>query len=177
MVAVGVSGHRVLGDIEGVCDLIDTALEVIATAHADVNLRIISPLAEGADRMVAQQALDKLNASLVVPLPLPVSEYLQDFNTPESKAEFLRLLERAEEVLLLPNAGSREQCYLAAGMYVIKQCDILIVVWDGQPSRGTGGTAEIVHEARKLGLPIVWVHTSKRDPERITYENFNQETT
>jgi len=177
LVALGVSGHRVLGDIEGVWNLIDTALEVIATAHADANLRIISPLAEGADRMVAQQALDKLNASLVVPLPLPITEYMQDFNTPESKAEFLRLLERAEEVIEPPNAGSREQCYLAAGMYVINQCDILIAVWDGQPSRGTGGTAEIVQEARKLGLPIAWAHTNNRDPERITYENFNPEIT
>jgi hypothetical protein len=177
LVAVGVSGHRVLRDIEGVCDLIDAALEVIVTTHGDVTPRIISPLAEGADRLVAVRALDKLNASLVVPLPLPVSEYLRDFDTPESKAVFLRLLERAEEVIELPNAGSREQCYLAAGLYVLNHCDVLIAVWDGEPARGTGGTAEIVHEARRLGLPIAWVHTSNRDPERITYENFKQETT
>lgn len=171
------SGHRILRDIEDVCDLIDAALEVIVTTHGDANLRIISPLAEGADRLVALRALDQHNASLVVPLPLPVSEYMRDFDTPESKAEFLRLLERAEEVIELPNAGSREQCYLAAGLYVLNHCDVLIAVWDGEPARGTGGTAEIVHEARRLGLPIAWVHTSKRDPERITYENFEQETT
>ena len=177
MVAFGVSGHRKLADSEHTTRAVDEALDKILSRFGDETLRVISPLAEGADRLVALRALDQHNASLVVPLPLPVSEYMLDFNTPASKAEFLRLLERAEEVIELPNAGNREQCYLAAGMYVIKHCDVLIAVWDGQPSRGTGGTAEIVHEARKLRLPIAWIHTGNRDPERITYENFNQETT
>lgn len=177
MVAVGVSGHRKLADSEHTTRAVDEALDKILNIFGDETLRVISPLAEGADRLVALRALDKHNASLVVPLPLHVSEYLLDFDTPASKAEFLKLLERAEEIIELPIVGSREQCYLAAGMYVIKHCDVLIAVWDGEPSRGTGGTAEIVQEARKRGMPIAWVHTGKQDPERITYENFNQETT
>jgi hypothetical protein len=36
--------------------------------------------------------------------------------------------------------------------------DRLVAVWDGLPARGVGGTAEVVADARELGLPVevVW---------------------
>ncbi|MBC7286792.1 MAG: hypothetical protein H5T86_01865 [Armatimonadetes bacterium] len=53
----------------------------------------------GADGLVARVVLAREGARLIVPLPLPVEEYLEDFATEESKAEFRELLGRAEEAI------------------------------------------------------------------------------
>jgi hypothetical protein len=46
----------------------------------------------------------------------------------------------------------------------------MIAVWDGLPSQGRGGTAEIVERARKLGKPIchVWAGNYKKDTTKRT---------
>lgn len=53
----------------------------------------VSPLAEGADRLVSKEILGwhstKCEPScLEVPLPMPADEYAKDFTRPEYKAEF-----------------------------------------------------------------------------------------
>jgi hypothetical protein len=62
----------------------------------DSPLVVLSALAEGADRLVAQRVLTRANARLIVPLPLARDEYMQDFESDESKREFLDLLARAD---------------------------------------------------------------------------------
>lgn len=160
MIAVGVSGHRNLQDLEIVSNAVDEALREILATFGDNSLQVISPLAEGADRLVVWRAMANYSVRLIVPLPLEMSDYMLDFDSINSKSEFLTLLEQAELVIELPNAGSRELCYLAAGMYVLDHSDVLITVWDGEPPRGTGGTAEIVAEARRRGMPIAWVQVA-----------------
>ncbi len=44
------------------------------------------------------------------------------------------------------------------GHYVLDNCDVLIAIWDGEPSRGQGGTAEIVEKARAMGRKLYWIH-------------------
>ncbi|OEV05450.1 hypothetical protein [Streptomyces oceani] len=41
----------------------------------------------------------------------------------------------------------------------------LLAVWDGQPSRGYGGTAEVVAYARRMGVPVtvLWPEGATRD--------------
>ena len=160
MVAVGVSGHKDLIDLEAVTNAIDEALRTILAAYGDDSLQVISPLAEGADRVVAWRAMENYVGRLVVPLPLEMSDYMLDFKSISSKAEFIILLEQADQVFELPAEDTREACYLAAGMYVLDHSDVLIAVWDGAPARGTGGTAEIVTEARKRGMPLAWVQVA-----------------
>ena len=157
MVSVGVSGHRNLPDLEIVSNAVDEALREILAAFGDNSLQVISPLAEGADRVVAWRAMANYSMRLVVPLPLELSEYMLDFDSITSKSEFITLLEQADQVFELPPEDTREACYLAAGMYVLDHSDVLIAVWYGEPARGRGGTAEIVMEARERGMPLAWV--------------------
>jgi len=56
---------------------------------------------------------------LIVPLPLLQADYMQDFTTDASKSEFLALLQKAEQVITLPPAGSREAAYEAAGAFCL----------------------------------------------------------
>ena len=64
-------------------------------------LVLLSPLAEGADRLAARVVL-ACGAHLIVPLPMPQVVYEQDFQTPASLAEFRELLQRADRHFELP---------------------------------------------------------------------------
>src|SRR4029077_14955759 len=50
--------------------------------------------------------------------------------------------------------------------------DLVIAVWDGKPSRGVGGTADIVANARNLAKPLVLIHP---DSVMIERERFSPE--
>src|SRR5437763_792596 len=71
-------------------------------------------------------------------------------------------------VMELPACETRAEAYEQAGQYVVERCDVLIALWDGQPPRGKGGTAEIVEWARERRVPLLWIHTEP--PFRIVEE-------
>ncbi len=181
MVRVGVTGHRILTQTKRIDTGIDAVLAAIGSKFPGATLCLLSPLAEGTDRLVARRVLQRPNSRLVFPLPLPRDEFERDFTSAESTDEFRRLLDRADEVIELPAQGSRSEAYRAAGMYVLDRCDTLIAVWDGQEENETG---KVVAEARRRKLPIAWIHAGNRDPQtnrptslgdeqgRVTFENF-----
>ena len=49
------------------------------------------------------------------------------------------------------------------GRYVVDHCDVLIALWDGMPSSGQGGTAEIVSYAKEQCRPVVIFSTETGD--------------
>ena len=140
---------------------------------AGLALVVVSALAEGADRLVAAEVLADPDSRLEVAIPLPVDDYVEDFRTGESKEEFRRLLGRARPIDIweAPDGLEREEAYERAGRYVVDRCDALIAVWDGEKSRGRGGTAEIVGYAQEHGVPIAWVHTAGGPPISYALEN------
>jgi hypothetical protein len=163
-VTVGVTGHRFLGDEARIAAGVDQALDRIQRAFGgtgSIALTVLSSLASGADQLVARRALVRPGTELVVPLPLPLADYARDF---ESREPFQALLARAARVVELPPAATRDEAYLAAGRYVIEHSDVLLAVWDGQPARGVGGTADIVAEARRRGRPLAWIQGRNRAP-------------
>ena len=74
--------------------------------------------------------------SLEVVLPLSIEDYLNDFNTNESKEEFKKLLASANSTKSCPPAESREAAYENAGQYVVNHCDVLVAIWDGKAAAG-----------------------------------------
>jgi len=121
---------------------------------------IVSALAEGADRLVAREVLNDPDAVLEVALPLPRADYVQDFTTAQSREEFKSLLDQARVIAMMPPSESREAAYAAAGRYIVDRVDVLVALWDGEPSRGVGGTGEIVAEARDRRLPLFCIRPS-----------------
>lgn len=150
---VGVSGHRHLADTGAVGKAVDDLLDELLAERSAANLVAVSSLAEGADRVVAERALAR-GGSLEVHLPLPPDDYADDF--PATTAEFDALLGAARSVTVVPpdSEGSREAAYERAGLAVLDGCDVLVALWDGEPARGRGGTAELVAEARRQGRPV-----------------------
>jgi hypothetical protein len=170
---IGVTGHREVDDPETLGRAIREALGrlndfVAGSRGAELVPVVVSALAEGADRLVAEEVLAEKGARLEVALPLPREDYLDDFQQRGSKQEFQSLLERASDIWQAPAGLSREDAYERAGHYVVDRSDAVIALWDGEPARGRGGTAAIVAYARGRGVPLVWVKT-KGDPA-VVYE-------
>lgn len=157
---VGVSGHRLLADPAAVAAEVDRVLDRLVAATPGADLVAVSSLAEGADRIVAARVL-AYGGRLEVVLPLAADDYASDFGAAASLQEFDELLDAATQVVVVPadeTDPSREAAYARAGTAMLRASDVLLALWDGQPARGRGGTAQVVAQARELGLPVEVVH-------------------
>ena len=183
---IGVSGHRLPpklpveaeAPVRALLDrilatIVDTAREIesgyavlarsrasdpasAATSLADTFV-IISSLAEGSDRLLAEAGL-AAGFGLEAVLPLARAEYARDFDTPSSRAAFERLLARSAAVFDLNGpADERPRAYEAAGFVMLANVDLLIAIWDGKEAAGVGGTAQIVGRAIADGIPVIWI--------------------
>src|SRR5439155_14297886 len=98
-------------------------------------------------------------------LPRPEADFRSDFD----KADWERtstLLLQASRVESLPAARDHDLAYLECGLSTVEESDVMIAVWDGKSSRGTGGTAEVVAHARSLTKPLILIHPDRLDAER-----------
>jgi hypothetical protein len=134
-------------------------------------LVVISALAEGADRMVAE-AGQAVGARLEVVLPFPRSDYETDFETIESKSAFHAFLDAAGSVFELDQPAGpygRKRGYEAAGLIMLAHTDLLIAVWDEQEAAGIGGTARIVEQAVSEGAPVFLINPTEPDVVRLLW--------
>jgi len=152
---VGVTGHRDLnpGDLVSLQAAVEKLLREIKDRHESATIVLLSPLAEGADRIAAKAAY-ALGIPVVVPMPMPQDEYEHDF--PKSVKEFRDLVHGAYHSFELPlvegntraNIGykahgykpHRDRQYQALGQYIARHCQELIALWDGIPADGGGGS-------------------------------------
>jgi hypothetical protein len=116
----------------------------------------LTSLAEGADQMFAEEVY-RLGGRIRVILPFANYETRL---ASSGKGKFLTLLASAWTVRTLQEGSSDERSYLNAGRLIARECDRLLVVWDGLPSRGLGGTADIVAYARTIGRPVDLIDVS-----------------
>jgi len=135
-----------------------------------VSMCVVSPLAEGADRMVASEGLHS-GYKLCCPLPFELEVYENDFIASNGRREFRELLRKADLVIELRGSHDTEQdrtcSYMAVGRAVLSRSDILIAIWDGRPARGTGGTAQVVNQSLEMGIPVIWVHSQAPHPSTL----------
>lgn len=154
---IGVTGHRDLrpADVPQLEEKIRSFFNTVSEKYPNTPLTLLSPLAEGADRLVARVALD-LDTRLIVPLPMRRELYEQDFTAPSSRAEFERLINRARHVFVLPvargyseveiqNPGeARSYQYEQVGAYIARHSQILLALWDGVYTDLVGSTSAII---------------------------------
>ena len=169
---VAVTGHRPdrlrASDLPGLRAVMREVMTLLGQAGGG-DVTVVSPLAEGADRLAAEAAL-AAGFRLVCPLPFPRDEYARDFAESASEAAFRALLARAAVVDELPGSrttpAAKQAAYAAVGARVLDGADLLLAIWDGRPSRGSGGTAEVIARARRRGLPTVWI--GARPPHAVS---------
>lgn len=153
MTVVAVTGHRALDDTALMRREID---EVLAQVQAP--LIGVSALAAGADQIFAEAVLAAGGALEVI---VPAIDYRESLDT-VTRAAFDRLVDAATTVTTLQYDHAGRGAYLAAGLEMLDRCDVLVAVWDGEASRGDGGTADIVHRARVRGIPVHVIDAVRR---------------
>ncbi|MGZ4292329.1 MAG: hypothetical protein ACXVQQ_07005 [Gaiellaceae bacterium] len=173
-IRVGVTGHKDIDSDPRLAGLPQRIRRVVPGSDTTpVLLAAVSALAEGADRLVVEELFADADergeeARLEAVLPFERKRYveLQQFSA-EAEAEFEAWLDRATSVVELAGSDKREKqaaAYEAASRYLVNRSDVLVALWDGEPSRGRGGTADTLLYAAKLGKPCIWVPSEPGAP-------------
>jgi hypothetical protein len=174
---------------------IDSKLAVIAQDEnsnysADPHkVRLVSGLAEGADQMAVMVKPESWALDAI--LPFPHDSYAVDFRKSAAgdkrdvSEEFEKALKNAATIVALPDDPRikkegmtpenspdeywrrRNAGYSRLGGFLLRQIDVLVVVWDGKREEGTGGTAEVVNAAIDAGIPVVWISTLENTIARM----------
>ncbi|MFT5113415.1 MAG: hypothetical protein ACI8XU_000663 [Kiritimatiellia bacterium] len=154
---VAITGHRdlVASELDSIRATTKSFLLDLQKRFPSNRLTIMSPLAEGADQLVAEVAVE-LDIDLIVPLPKPRQEYIKDFELTEVRDRFEFLCAKASQVFEIcgeippvpkgidPTKWENDYPYAQLGIYLCGHCHILLALWDGRPSDRMGGTAQIV---------------------------------
>ncbi|WP_017586915.1 hypothetical protein [Nocardiopsis ganjiahuensis] len=157
MIRIGITGHRDLTpDVSGaVADLVKAHL-----APYGCEMVGLSCLADGADAVFAQAVVA---AGAPLEAIIPATGYRKALPT-EHHPVYDQLLDQAVRVHELPHSESEPRAHMAAGRVLVEECDHLVAVWDGEPARGPGGTADVVAYARALDRPVtvLWPEGARR---------------
>lgn len=143
---IGVSGHRHRAGANW--DWVRTQIEGVVASMQ--NAEGLTSLAPGADQIFAEVVVEHGRALTAV---LPTCGGRIELEE-DDKREFDRLLLYAAEVVKVQGA-TRDEAFLEAGKRVADLADRMVFVWDGEPARGLGGTADIVAYAasqKKYGV-------------------------
>ncbi|GHJ44121.1 hypothetical protein Cs7R123_14630 [Catellatospora sp. TT07R-123] len=150
MPRVAVTGHRDL--TPEVARYVTDGLRAVLRPYGP--LVGLSCLADGADQLFAQIIVE---LGGVVEVVVPAADYRRHLSA-TAAARYDVLLAGAAAVHRMPAAVSGEQAYQRANEFLVRGCELLVAVWDGEPARGHGGTADAVAYARELGVAVkvVW---------------------
>ena len=84
---------------------------------------------------------------------LPAHDYRHSVVRQDEVEVFDHLLGKARRVRHAPFPSAGRPAFQAASEMLLRECDLLFgEVWDGDPSREPGDTADVVHTARKSGV-------------------------
>lgn len=188
--SVGVTGHRAEAlPADGLATLrerIGAILAIVSeAAHSlfeqdrdcftseSARMRFVTPIADGADQIAAEVALD-LGWELQAVLPFARDYYRSTLTDDDARESFDALLQRSDRVLELPGEeGHEPEGYAMVGRATVAHCDLLIAVWDGLKPRGRGGTGEVVELAVARGTPVVHIPPQPDRPARILWAAFD----
>lgn len=196
---IGFSGHRHLARPDlaraGIHVGLSRSKEKIARAGGRLHLFVSA--AYGAD-LLAIEVAESLQIPVHIILPKPLF-FLEDGSISTSEGfgadyrdaagnllidawerahHWIRKAQRGEDgwtYRLVNGTQVDPECYYDAGVQVMEASDLFLAVWDRQPARGLGGTAEMVEQAEKLQLPTILCDPLTGHFEELRTENFDPE--
>lgn len=148
---LGFAGHRSLPDPAAVARSIRHALDNFRS-QIDGELIGRCSAASGADLLFLEACRD-LGLSYSVVLPFSEERFREDFEEDAEWARAKSLIDAAASVEIAPGHTEAPEAYHLAARGIPDVSDAMMFVWDGQPVRGLGGTAESVQDARERKLP------------------------
>ena len=194
---IGISGHRDIPE-KSISHIESKVIEIfdnLIQKYPHTPLVLLSPLADGADRIVAKVVLDKYKdkISISVPLPMDINAYQDTFgkgntllNPEKSRAEFDELFTKinAQTDIYIPKTipmlfdtnaynamtkdeqrNIRHRQYSIVGEYIALHSHILLAIYNENSTLEDGGTAEVVQ--KKLSGNYKYMQI---DNEDVTYK-------
>lgn len=180
---VGFAGHRRLTaakacrtSLDQVLRALDEAMSALAIApvakgrHETVgeayggslSWRLISGDAPGADRIMIERWRAANLGSIHVVYPFsdegrPVTDDPQeagaDDHTSDPKSFDAYTVLDCVSLNLRGSAGHSEQAH-----WILRRCNLLVVIWNGRTPKGPGGTGDTVRQALARGIPVIWLN-------------------
>jgi hypothetical protein len=145
------------------------------SGRSPVCLQVLTPLAAGADQIVADAVmqLGVAGTTLVVPVPSDEASYKDSVarDDPEAAGHYEDLRSGAAVVTLAGTAAGNPP-YRKLGEWVVDHCDVLLALWDGEPPSPAGpdgapqpGTAAITSYAlsHQREIPVIVLPTARAD--------------
>ncbi len=153
---IGVTGHRDLltEELPQIKQNLIEKLQSIKDHLPNTEIRVLTGMADGADRLVADVALE-CGFSVEAILPMPIEVYKDDFDD-ESFADLQSYYDNdnfyatesvySTTVNFSQSFGQSEknQCYAEMGQELIDRSILLVCLWDGQNAAEEGGTSDIL---------------------------------
>jgi hypothetical protein len=152
---IGFTGHRHLKNPTAVGEIIRSELERLRS-ESDGKIAGYSSVAIGADTLFAEACLAS-DVPWRAILPFALADFRDDF-TDDEWSHATNLLGHAVSVEISESQEDRTAAYLSCGLRTVDGADLILAVWDGNPARGIGGTAEIVEYARTKNKPLILIH-------------------
>lgn len=154
--AIGFTGHRRLSDeVKSRAAILKLLQEWKARAPGIVYG--VSSAASGGDLLFAESCL-QLGLPIRILLPMQKTQFQEDFDE-ATWERALRVMDQALSVEVTGSGESRDDRYYECGIETVLQSQLLLALWDGEPSQGLGGTENIVIYAKDQGRPVVWIHS------------------
>jgi hypothetical protein len=155
--AIGFTGHRKLPD-EAKCRAAIRKVLLEWIAKVPGVIYGVTSAAAGGDLLFAETCIE-LHLPIRVFLPLPKEQFRSDFEEPEwARAECV--FQKALSVEVTGAGEDLPERYYECGIETVQQSQLLLALWDGEPSQGLGGTADIALFAREQGRPLIWIHSA-----------------
>ena len=155
---IAVTGHRDLrpDDIASLRKEIHLVFKELRHRIPSTPIILLCGLAEGADQLVAEIALEE-KATLAVAIPMPLEIYRTTM-APDAQAKLDALLAQSSIRIMLPvdatleelrsKDEARSRCYETLALFLARHGQALIALWDGKHSDKRGGTSSVVHYVR-----------------------------
>jgi hypothetical protein len=124
-----------------------------------------SCLAIGADQLFASVILAN-NIPLVA--VTPCKKYEKTFDDKHIEL-YKTLVRQATNKILLDFEYPSEEAFYEAGKTVVNKSDVVFAFWNNLPSKGLGGTADIVSIAEKLNKKIIHLNPITKTKKYINH--------
>ncbi|WTW95374.1 hypothetical protein OG216_19220 [Streptomycetaceae bacterium NBC_01309] len=156
---VGITGHRGLAG--EVAEDVRQRIQEAVRAYDPSSLVGVSCIADGPDAWFARAVLQHGGELDVVIPAVLYRDALPEWHHPEYDSLFAS----AARVHSTGMYESTEEAHMAGSEVMVGLVDELLAVWDGQPARGYGGTADVVAYATDRGVPVrvLWSEGAVRD--------------
>lgn len=182
--AVGVACHRDLGSMTSdgvvarVADVLQSLQQTIAACDTGpwydgqpARLRLVSTLAEMADRATARTAMS-LGFSLEAVLPFALAHYREAFADPAARHDFDALWQLASSTLELPGlSNDKAAAHALAEEALVAHSSVILAFWDGEAAPD-GAIGEMVTRAFESDVPVVQVPWDATQPVRLIWSQF-----